>query len=82
MLPTWCESYCGMGSLPSIQTLFPYAENTKLKFTFPRSSWSLDPRNDLVCVNKMQGIHLVGHRVSILMAPSIILLAWMVAGVL
>lgn len=71
-----------MGSLTSIQTLFLYPENTRLKFTFPRPSWSLDPRNDTIFMNKMQGILSVAHKFSILMALSIIFLAWMGARVL
>ena len=71
-----------MGRLTSLQTPFPLAENTELKFTFPRPSGSLDPRNDLVSMNRMQGIHFVVYGVSILMGLSIILLTWIVVGVL
>lgn len=61
-----------------MQTLFFYAENAKRKFTSPQFSWSLNPRSDLVSTNTMQGPHSVAHGVSILMGPSIILLAWVV----
>lgn len=81
ILPKWCDSYYGLGSLTSIQTLLSYAETAELKFTFPKLSWSLDPRNDFVSRNKVQGTNFVVHGVSILRGPSVILLAWTVVAV-